>query len=124
MAPPAIIAPSILSADFADLSQECSGTIVQGADRLHVDIMDSHFVPNLTFGPSVVAKIRIHVDKPTQPHRKEAFDCHIMIAKPKKWVKELKKAGCNLYCFHYRAASSSAAGSPRGIRMKRRALAS
>ena len=71
--------------------------------------MDGHFVPNMTFGAPVVTKIRSHVDRPTTAHGKGTFDCHMMIAEPKKWVREFKKAGCDLYCFHYEAAVSSTA---------------
>ncbi|RDL38558.1 Uncharacterized protein BP5553_02898 [Venustampulla echinocandica] len=113
MAPPAIIAPSILAADFANLGAECSNIIDQDATWLHIDIMDGHFVPNITFGAPVVTKIRSHVARPTEKHGKGTFDCHMMIAEPKKWVKDFQKAGCDLYCFHYEAAiSSTAAESP------------
>lgn len=77
--------------------------------------MDGHFVPNMTFGAPVVTKIRSHVDRPTTAHGKGTFDCHMMIAEPKRWVRDFKKAGCDLYCFHYEAAvSSTAADSPSG----------
>ena len=80
MAPEAIVAPSILSADFAQLGKACSDTIAQDADWIHVDIMDGHFVPNMTFGAPVVTKIRPHVDRPKVPKGKGTFDCHMMIS--------------------------------------------
>ncbi|KFY35601.1 hypothetical protein V494_05780 [Pseudogymnoascus sp. VKM F-4513 (FW-928)] len=75
--------------------------------------MDGHFVPNITFGAPVVTKIRSHVDRPATANATGTFDCHMMVAEPKKWVKDFKKAGCDLYCFHYEAAiDSTAAESP------------
>ena len=80
MAPSSIIAPSILSADFANLGQECSKLIKLGSNWIHVDIMDGHFVPNITMGPPVVSSIRTHVDRPKMARGDGTFDCHMMIA--------------------------------------------
>ena len=81
MPPPAIIAPSILAADFAALGNACSDVINRHhADWVHIDCMDGHFVPNITLGAPVVSSIRSHVDSPSQPGAKGTFDCHMMIA--------------------------------------------
>lgn len=94
-----IIAPSILSSDFANLETEIKRLEQNGADWVHVDVMDGHFVPNLTIGAPVVKAIK--------PVTKLPMDVHLMIENPAKYVKDFALAGADIITFHYEATKEN-----------------
>jgi len=94
-----IISPSILAADFSRLGEQLAA--IDSADWVHVDIMDGHFVPNLSFGPDITSTVHRVTDKP--------LDVHLMIEEPEKWIETYAKAGAHTIIFHVEAVADEQA---------------
>ena len=93
-----IVSPSILSADFANLERDIKLVKNNGADWIHVDVMDGHFVPNITIGVPVVKSLRAITNLP--------LDVHLMIENPEKYIEAFAKAGADILTFHYEAVKT------------------
>ena len=93
------ISPSILSADFSKLGKEIQDLEKAKADLIHIDVMDGHFVPNITIGPEIIKKLR--------PFTKKTFDVHLMISPVDKYIEEFAKAGADIITFHPEATKNT-----------------
>jgi len=96
--PGAIISPSVLASDFGQLTAECKRMIIGGAHWLHMDVMDGHFVPNITMGAPILSCVHKGVPGIFK-------DCHMMVSQPEKWVDDIADAGGAMYCFHLEATN-------------------
>jgi ribulose-phosphate 3-epimerase len=113
-----LVSASILDSDLSDLAKECRRALKAGADRIHLDVMDGHFVPNITFGPGIIKKLRRIGRRP--------FDAHLMISEPSRYVDEFIDAGCDSITFHVEVdepieptlAAIHAAGRAAGLAIK------
>jgi ribulose-phosphate 3-epimerase len=95
-APPVMIGPSLLACDLSNMAAESRKVLDAGAEYLHLDVMDGHFVPNISFGPPVIQCLRKNISS-------AIFDVHLMVSHPEKWIDDMAAAGVNNFTFHIEA---------------------
>jgi ribulose-phosphate 3-epimerase len=103
-----LVAASILSADFGRMAEDCRDVLSKGADLLHIDVMDGHFVPNLTMGGDMVKGVRMHLPD-------TFLDCHLMVTRPDMYVEQFAAAGANMFSFHVEVCRSFTPGGVDGF---------